>query len=540
MNLSRSAQLGVYGGILIALGSYGSGANRYRGGIVHALGLDWITYGHGQIFCEIVIWVGIALLLVSWLRVGRELLFSKRSVREVVTGSALAEGTEKSADSATVHAGSDESTLRRFNSILLAWAIPLSLAAPLFSRDVYSYLMQGAMVRDGFDPYTEGAAANPGPMLLEVSADWRNTTTPYGPLHLGIGEVITRIVGDNITVGVILYRIVCLLGFAAIVWSIPRIARALGANPAFAQWLGVLNPLVLLHLIAGMHNEALMVGLVSLALVAALRMGRLQGGLVAAVLIGIGVALKATAVLALPFVVWIVLTRREPITTIQEMLRKVPMIAGVGIVLVAVCVGTLAAVTWLTGSSWGWISEISGNTKVINPLAAPSAVAGVISAVMVWFNDDIGFNFIVSYARVVSSVIMLVGLVISWFYFRATPRDNVAGMVAAYIVACVFNAVALPWYYASLLTPMGTIRPPRWAIQGTVMFTFILSLSFAGGGNHRFYDAPWMVIITILGWLAAGWLTTGEFRWKYPWRDDRTADDTDSTTPRLSKSTEAA
>lgn len=540
MNLSRSAQLGVYGGILIALGSYGSGANRYRGGIVHALGLDWITYGHGQIFCEIVIWVGIALLLVSWLRVGRELLFSKRSVREVVTGSALAEGTEKPADSATVHAGSDESTLRRFNSILLAWAIPLSLAAPLFSRDVYSYLMQGAMVRDGFDPYTEGAAANPGPMLLEVSADWRNTTTPYGPLHLGIGEVITRIVGDNITVGVILYRIVCLLGFAAIVWSIPRIARALGANPAFAQWLGVLNPLVLLHLIAGMHNEALMVGLVSLALVAALRMGRLQGGLVAAVLIGIGVALKATAVLALPFVVWIVLTRREPINTIQEMLRKVPMIAGVGIVLVAVCVGTLAAVTWLTGSSWGWISEISGNTKVINPLAAPSAVAGVISAVMVWFNDDIGFNFIVSYARVVSSVIMLVGLVISWFYFRATPRDNVAGMVAAYVVACVFNAVALPWYYASLLTPMGTIRPPRWIIQGTVMFTFILSLSFAGGGNHRFYDAPWMIIITILGWLAAGWLTTGEFSWKFPWRDDRASDDTDSTTPSLSKSTEAA
>ncbi|MDC7116747.1 alpha-(1-_6)-mannopyranosyltransferase A [Corynebacterium amycolatum] len=538
MNLSRSAQLGVYGGILIALGSYGSGANRYRGGLVHALGHDWITYGHGQIFCEIVIWVGIALLLISWLRIGRELLFSKGTIRDIVAGSAH---DGDAADAAVpANAGGDESTLRRFNSILMAWAIPLALAAPLFSRDVYSYLMQGAMVRDGFDPYTEGAAANPGPMLLEVSADWRNTTTPYGPLHLGIGEVITRIVGDNITVGVILYRIVCLLGFAAIVWSIPRIARELGANPAFAQWLGVLNPLVLLHLIAGMHNEALMVGLVSLALVAALHMEHMRGGLVAAVLIGIGVALKATAVLALPFVVWIVLTRREPIATVQEMLRKIPAIAGVGIVLVAVCVGTLAVVTWLTGSSWGWISEISGNTKVINPLAAPSAVAGVISGVMAWFNDDIGFNVIVSHTRVVSSIIMLVGLVISWFYFRATPRNNVAGMIAAYVVACVFNAVALPWYYASLLTPMGTIRPPRWVVQGTVLFTFILSLSFAGGGNHRFYDVPWMVIITVLGWLAVGWLTTGKFSWKYPWRDDKTAADTDSTVAPLSRSTEVA
>ena len=538
MNLSRSAQLGVYGGILIALGSYGSGANRYRGGLVHALRLDWITYGHGQIFCEIVIWVGIALLLISWLRIGRKLLFSKGTIRDIVAGSAHSGATADAMASA--HAGGDESTLRRFNSILLAWAIPLALAAPLFSRDVYSYLMQGAMVRDGFDPYTEGAAANPGPMLLEVSADWRNTTTPYGPLHLGIGEVITRIVGDNITVGVILYRIVCLLGFAAIVWSIPRIARELGANPAFAQWLGVLNPLVLLHLIAGMHNEALMVGLVSLALVAALCMERMRGGLVAAVLIGIGVALKATAVLALPFVVWIVLTRSEPITTLHKMLRKIPAIAGVGIALVAVCVGTLAVVTWLTGSSWGWISEISGNTKVINPLAAPSAVAGVVSGVMAWFNDDIGFNVIVSHTRVVSSVIMLVGLVISWFYFRATPRNNVAGMIAAYVVACVFNAVALPWYYASLLTPMGTIRPPRWVIQGTVLFTFILSLSFAGGGNHRFYDVPWMVIITVLGWLAVSWLTTGKFSWKYPWRNDKTTADTDSTVAPLPRSTEVA
>ncbi|STC40574.1 alpha-(1-_6)-mannopyranosyltransferase A [Corynebacterium amycolatum] len=538
MNLSRSAQLGVYGGILIALGSYGSGANRYRGGLVHALGLDWITYGHGQIFCEIVIWVGIALLLISWLRIGRELLFSKGTIRDIVAGSAPSGATADAM--AIASTGGDESTLRRFNSILLAWAIPLALAAPLFSRDVYSYLMQGAMVHDGFDPYTEGAAANPGPMLLEVSADWRNTTTPYGPLHLGIGEVITRLVGDNITVGVILYRIVCLLGFAAIVWSIPRIARELGANPAFAQWLGVLNPLVLLHLIAGMHNEALMVGLVSLALVAALCMERMRGGLVAAVLIGIGVALKATAILALPFVVWIVLTRREPIATVQEMLRKIPAIAGVGIALVALCVGTLAVVTWLTGSSWGWISEISGNTKVINPLAAPSAVAGVISGVMAWFNDDIGFNIIVSHTRVVSSVIMLVGLVISWFYFRSTPRNNVAGMIAAYVVACVFNAVALPWYYASLLTPMGTIRPPRWVIQGTVLFTFILSLSFAGGGNHRFYDVPWMVIITVLGWLAVSWLTTGKFTWKYPWRDDKTTADTDSTAAPLPRSTEVA
>ncbi len=493
--------MGVGGAALIAVGSYGGGATRYRGGIVSALGLDWITYGHGFFLFETIIWIGIALLVASWLMLGRELVFAKK-----LSGPDDAEGI-----------------LSVLNRNLIAWLVPLSLAGPVFSRDVYSYLMQGAMVRDGFDPYTEGAAVNPGPMLLEVSADWRNTTTPYGPLHLGIGDAITSVVGDNITVGVIAYRILCLIGFAAIAWSVPRIARALGGNVALAQWLGVLNPLVLLHLIAGLHNEALMVGIVSLALVAALEMERYRGAVVAAVAIGVGVALKATAVLALPFIVWIVLTRREPLADFRSVVRRLPGLVGIGLALVAVMVATLAAVTWLVGSSWGWVSEISGNTKVINPLAAPSAVAGVISGIVFWFNEDITFNIIVSYARKVSTVIMLVGLVASWLYFRKSPRHNVAGMIAAYVVACVFNAVALPWYYASLLTPMGTIRPPRWVIQATVLFTFILSLSFAGGGNHRFYDFPWMIVITVVGWLVTGWLVNGQFSWRYQWREDDAA-----------------
>lgn len=115
-----------------------------------------------------------------------------------------------------------------------AWILPLLLAAPLSSRDVYSYLMQGAMVRDGFDPYTEGPAVNPGPFLLEVSQDWRNTTTPYGPLHLWIGDGVTRLVGDNVTIGVFVYKLISVLSFAAIAWSIPVIARKLGGDPTLA------------------------------------------------------------------------------------------------------------------------------------------------------------------------------------------------------------------------------------------------------------------------------------------------------------------
>lgn len=127
--------------------------------------------------------------------------------------------------------------------------VPLIFAAPMMSRDVYSYLMQGAMLRDGFDPYTEGAAVNPGPMLLEVSHDWRNTTTPYGPLHLWIGDMITTVVGDNVTLGVVAYKILSIIGLAVTGWSIVRIAQHFGANPAIALWIGVANPVMIIHMI---------------------------------------------------------------------------------------------------------------------------------------------------------------------------------------------------------------------------------------------------------------------------------------------------
>ena len=483
-----SITIGAIGATIVALGSYGGGATRYRGGVVDSLGLSSITFGHAYSIFETLIWVGLLFFCAGWVWLGREVFTA-------------------------------QADFARVKKALLTWLVPLALSGPIFSRDVYSYLMQGAMVRDGFDPYTEGAAVNPGPMLLEVSADWRNTTTPYGPLHLGLGDWITSIVGDNIPLGIIVYRAICVLGFAAIWWSIPKIAQKLGGSPTMALWLGVANPLVMLHLIGGLHNEAMMVGLVSLAILAQLHFKTLPGTVIAAVLVGVGVSLKATAIIALPFLVWIALTRKQPIKTLRDALRRSPALIGIGVLLVAIAIATLAVITVVTGTSWGWISELSGNTKVINPLAAPSAVAGLISAVTVWFNDDLGFNAIVEVTRKVSSVIMVLGLVLSWIYFRRTPRQNMIGMIVAYIVACLFNAVALPWYYASLLTPMGTIRPPRWALQATVLFTLILSLSFAGGGNHRFYDIPWMIIVTAVAWLATGWLTNGEVEWKYPWKD---------------------
>ncbi|MDU0478077.1 alpha-(1-_6)-mannopyranosyltransferase A [Staphylococcus chromogenes] len=487
--LQKSApKLPVWGAAatgLIALASFGAGATRNRGGVLKALGLEFFSYGHGAAVSNTLLWVGMLGLIVCWARLGR-LVVDKRVTTAQVT------------------------------QTIIWWVMPLFFAAPILSRDVYSYLMQGAMLRDGFDPYSQGAAVNPGPMLLEVSHDWRNTTTPYGPLHLWLGDMITSLVGDNITAGILIYKTVSMLSFAMIAWSVPKIAVEMGSAAAFAQWLCVANPVMIFHLIGGMHNESLMVGLVSLGVLAALR----ARFVLAVTLVAVSVSLKATAVFALPFIVWMGLRAMLPASSDASTQHALAAVAPnqprkrawkeiwaflfTGTWMTALTLAVVSVVTALSGASWGWVSQISGNSKVINPLAFPSLLASVITPVGKLFDDNFAYNEVLKVTRPLSQVLMLVGLVVVWWWFRQTKQRAVHGIVAAYCVAVVFNAVTLPWYYTSLLNFVGTLRIPPLATKLAVALSMIIAAAFTGSGNHQLYNGPWMMAITGLAW----WLTS--------------------------------
>src|SRR5690349_23817222 len=90
---------------------------------------------------------------------------------------------------------------------------------------------------------------------------WRETPAPYGPLFLWIGKSISAITGEDIVAAVLCHRLVVLLGVGLIVWATPRLARRCGVAEVSALWLGAANPLLIMHLVAGIHNEALMLGL---------------------------------------------------------------------------------------------------------------------------------------------------------------------------------------------------------------------------------------------------------------------------------------
>jgi hypothetical protein len=80
----------------------------------------------------------------------------------------------------------------------LLWSVPLLLAPPMFSRDVYAYAGQAALVVEGLDPYAVGPAERPGPLVDGVDDVWRDTPSPYGPLWLALAGLVVRATGDRL------------------------------------------------------------------------------------------------------------------------------------------------------------------------------------------------------------------------------------------------------------------------------------------------------------------------------------------------------
>src|ERR1700755_2453767 len=64
---------------------------------------------------------------------------------------------------------------------LLLWTLPLLIAPPMYSKDVYSYLAQSQISLEGLDPYRVGPASGLGlshVFTLSVPTLWRETPAP--------------------------------------------------------------------------------------------------------------------------------------------------------------------------------------------------------------------------------------------------------------------------------------------------------------------------------------------------------------------------
>ncbi|BAJ32616.1 MULTISPECIES: polyprenol phosphomannose-dependent alpha 1,6 mannosyltransferase MptB [Kitasatospora] len=395
---SRYRWLGLLGSLALAAGGLTSGAlpATATGPTLRASG------GAGTV----LVFAGLTVLTAAWLLLGRP------------TDGQRPPGT------------------RWLTATLAWWAAPLLLLPPLFSRDVYSYLAQGAMLAGGFDVYADGPALLGGPAAQQIPQVWQHTPAPYGPGFLLLARAVAPL-AQHPYAGTLLLRLAAVLAVAALTALLPALARRLGTDPAAALRLGALNPLVLLHLVAGAHNDAAPLALMLAGLLAATH----RRPHLAAALITLAALTKAPAALALPAAWWIAGTPRAgtpragsgPPAPGRARLRT----AGTSLLAAA---ATTVAVTAAAGTGYGWVAALT--TPATSSSWSPTSSLGRLLAALAGADPE----------RLVGAV-RLLGLAVAAAVVCLLAAGVVRrGSEPAAALALGFGAVILlgpafrPWY----------------------------------------------------------------------------------------------
>lgn len=260
---------GFVGSVLILIGSVGTGwiatgSPMIRHPLVIALRAD----GWGVYVSTVLVTVGAMLLIRSWLRLGQRL----RSW--------------------------PPDALRHVMIAIGAWSLPLLLAVPIYSRDVYAYIGQGRLMQAGQNPYTTGISSLDNWFMLGADPTWAEARTPYGPYFLWLARTVVGLTEAQPDLSVLLFRLLACVGVALCVVYVPKLARLHGVDPARALWIAVANPLFLISFVASAHNDALMVGLA----VAGTYFAATGRPLLGILLVTGSIGIKPITILLLPFI----------------------------------------------------------------------------------------------------------------------------------------------------------------------------------------------------------------------------------------------
>ncbi len=327
-------------------------------------------------------------------------------------------------------------SLKKLWWIFAMWAAPMIIAPPLFSRDVFSYAAQGEMTALHISPYLYGPytlGAHSNVWTNAVDPLWSNTPAPYGPFFLSLDSAIVHLSGQRQLWTVVGLRLLEVVAVALIGYGAATLARGLRRDPGEAFVLSAMNPLVLLTLIGGAHNDALMTGLLVIGLALAVK----RHPVWALFFVSLATAVKAPAAIGLAFVAW---NWAPPNATLKDRVR--PFAIG-GVVAAAV----LGVTTVMAGFGFGWVDNLMANGTV-RSWAAPATGAG-----MAITNIAHALGAHTLQLASVLSVTRFLGVVAAaaatlWLLWRSHERGWVRSLGVALLLFVILGPVVQPWYLA--------------------------------------------------------------------------------------------
>jgi alpha-1,6-mannosyltransferase len=464
--LQRTRLFGATGTVLMAIGALGAGARPVVQDPTFGVRLLNLP-SRIQTVSLTMTTTGAVMMALAWLMLGRFALGRRRMSR-----------------------GDLDRTL-------LLWTLPLLIAPPMYSKDVYSYLAQSQISLNGLDPYRVGPASGLGlshVFTLSVPTLWRETPAPYGPLFLWIGRGISALTGENIVAAVLCHRIVVLIGVGLIVWATPRLARRCGVAEVSALWLGAANPLLIMHLVAGVHNEALMLGLMLAGAEFALRgvdaprlmptswrpgpdwepLGMLIAG---CILITLSSQVKLPSLLALGFVTMALAYRYG------GNLRAL-LLAGGG--MAALSLAVMAIVGWASGLGFGWVYTLGTANVVRSWLSPPTLLAlgtGQVGILLGLGDHTTAVLALTRFIGVLIITVMVAWLLVAVFRGRLHP---IGGLGVALGICVLLFPVVQPWYLLWAIIPLAAWATRPGFREAVIVITLVVGIFGPTANGDRF------------------------------------------------------
>ncbi len=313
---------------------------------------------------------------------------------------------------------------------LVAAHVVFLLAPPLLSQDVFSYIAYARLgVEHDLNPYEHAPADAPGDAVYPYAGS-KTATSAYGPLFTLFTYPLA---GMGVPTAFWILKVVAALASLALVGVVWRTAQRLGRDPRAPALFVGLNPLTLVHVVAGAHNEAYVV---LLAMVGVLAWVAGRGG-AAGASATLAAGIKASAGLVVPFLIAAGPARR--------------VLAGAVAAVVAI---VMAAYAGFGADALDALGLLSDNQERSSRWSFPYKTAQLFGVLLP--GDRLDYRDAVRAAYAVAFAALAVWLLVrTW---RGANPIRMAGW--ATLALLVASAWLVPWY-ALWLLPLAALAGDR-------------------------------------------------------------------------------
>ncbi len=381
------------------------------------------------------------------------------------------------------HTGAGVISISMIRRTFVAWTLPILFSAPMFTQDIYSYLANGSIIAHGLDPYSGGPIdilGTQNQLARSVPFIWSHSPSPYGPVALGIAAIVSIITNDSIVAGVLGHRIVSLVGVGIMAWAVVQLAKRSRVIPQAALWLGILNPLTILHLIGGIHNEAILLGLllagVELGLRASDNIKLLLWPQAFSWLIASGFLISCAGMVKVTGFIGLGFTGMAVARSLR-LVEKSPLISWLAAISIQtiVLILSITIITVISGVGLGWVSGQGGAVTIRSWLSLSTAIGVVFG----WVGAQLGLGdhteavlVLTRTIGVLIAGIFMVRMLLATYLGRISPIGALG--VSTFIMVLCFPVVH-PWYMLWAILPLAAWANRPLFRSAVLTYTFILS-----------------------------------------------------------------